>query len=53
VRVLKLGDLVFDSQLLPLQVGDEIEIGEGSVRFLIDGLLQVAMFGLERLNAIF
>jgi len=50
--VFELDDLVFYSQLLALQVVDDVVIGEGAVDFLIDGILQAAMTGAEGLDTI-
>ena len=48
----ELDDLVFYSELLALQVVDDIVIGQGAVDFLIDGVLQTAMTGPEGLDTI-
>jgi len=50
--VLELEYFVFNSELLSLQFGDGIVIGEGAGDFLIDGFLQAAVTSPEGLNAI-
>jgi hypothetical protein len=36
-------DLVFDAQLLPLEIRDHVEIGGKSMDFLIETVFQTAM----------
>jgi hypothetical protein len=50
--VFELDDLVFYSQLLALQVVQDIVIGQRAVGFLIDGILQAAMTSPEGLYTI-
>lgn len=45
-------NLVFDAELLALEVADRVVIREGPVIFLKDGLLQAGVTGPERLQTI-
>jgi hypothetical protein len=51
-RVLELGYLIFYPQLLSLQIGHDIEIGEWSVDFLIEGIFQAAMLGTKLFDTV-
>jgi hypothetical protein len=50
--VFELDDLVFYSELLALEVAEDFVVGQGSMDFLIDGLLQAAVTGPEGLDTI-
>ena len=50
--VFEFDDLVFYSQLLPLEIGDEIRIGGEAVDFLIERIFQAAMLGPELFDTI-
>jgi hypothetical protein len=51
-RMLELGDFVFYSQLLPLQIGHNVEIGEWSVDFLIESAFEAAMLGTKLFDTV-
>jgi hypothetical protein len=50
--MLELDYLVFYSQLLSLQIGDDVEVGEWSVDFLIESTFQAAMLGTKLFDTI-
>jgi hypothetical protein len=52
MHVFERRDFVFYSQLLPLPVGDESQIGQGAMGFGVDGFLQAAVTRPEGLDAI-
>jgi hypothetical protein len=41
----ELGYLVFDSKLLPLDIADDVQVGQRSVDFLIESVFQATMLG--------
>jgi hypothetical protein len=51
-RVFETEYFVFDSEFLALQIGEDFDIGHRAADFLIDGLLQAAMTGPERIESI-
>ena len=50
--VFELVYFVFDSELLSLQVGEDIEVGHRTAGFLIDGFLQATVPSPEGLDSI-
>jgi hypothetical protein len=50
--MLKLNYFVFYSQLLPLQIGHDVEVGEWSVDFLIESVFQAAMLGTKLFDTV-
>jgi len=45
VRVFEFRYLVFNSKLLPLQIGNDVQIGQRAVDFLIEGTFKQTMLG--------
>ena len=50
--MLELGYFVFYSQLLPLQIGHDVDVGEWSVDFLIESVFQAAMLGTKLFDTV-
>ncbi len=50
--MLELSYFVFYSQLLPLQIGNDVEIGEWSVDFLIESAFEAAMLGTKLFDTV-
>lgn len=50
--MLELNYFVFYSQLLPLQIGDDVEVGEWSVDFLIESVFQPTMLGTKLFDTV-
>jgi len=44
--------LVFYSQLLSLQVGHDVQVGERSVDFIIESVFQAAMLGTKLFDTV-
>ena len=51
-RVLELSDFVFYSQLLPLQIGNDVKVREWSMDFLIESVFQPTMLGTKLFDTV-